>query len=64
MLKLCKQLRSMTLRQTARFSGGHVKEYDWRDDEAKNESLYEDPRGKGHHYTEYTTPYQGPADTW
>lgn len=54
----------MTLRQTARFSGGHVKEYDWRDDEAKNESLYEDPRGKGHHYTEYTTPYQGPADTW
>lgn len=48
----------------AGFSGHHVKEYDWRDDSNKNDNLYEDPRGKGWNYTEYSTPYTGPADKW
>jgi hypothetical protein len=33
------------------FSGGHIKEYDWRDDTKKNEDLYKDPRGVGWDYT-------------
>ena len=44
MLKLSRQFKKLSLKQVARF-GGHVKEYDWRDDEKKNDSLYEDPRG-------------------
>lgn len=36
MLKISKQLKSLSLKQLAGFSGHQVKEYDWRDDESKN----------------------------
>ena len=51
--------------QKAKFGGhgGHVKEYDWRDDPKVNPDIYEDIRDKGWKHEEYTFPYVG-HDDW
>lgn len=58
-------LRTQTLRTVGRgFSGGHVKEYDWRDDPKHNADLVYNPRNFDWKPENYTTPYSSGPDAW